>query len=135
MNATGTNTAHKTSAMAMIGRLTSSIALWLASRGDSPSSMCRSTFSTTTIASSTTIPMASTNPNNDSVLIENPDASMIANVPTIEIGTDASGMIDARHVCRKTTTTITTRSVASSSVLTTSLIESCTNTVGSYTIE
>src|SRR6185312_11535865 len=135
MNATGTNTAHSTSAMAMIGPLTSSMALWLASRGDSPSSMCRSTFSTTTIASSTTMPIASTSPNSDSVLIEKPAASMIANVPTMEIGTEASGITDARHVWRNTTTTMTTSSVASSNVLMTSWMESRTNTVGSYTIE
>ena len=36
--------------------------------------MLRSTFSTTTIASSTTMPMASTSPNSDSVLIEKPNA-------------------------------------------------------------
>ena len=82
--------------------------------------MCRSTFSTTTIASSTTMPMASTSPNNDSVLTEKPDASITANVPTIEIGTAASGITDARHVCRNNTTTMTTISVASSSVRTTS---------------
>src|ERR1043166_7446209 len=116
MNATGTNTADSTSAMAMMGPLTSSIALWLASSGDKPSSMCRSTFSTTTIASSTTIPIASTSPNSDSVLIENPVASITAKVPTIEIGTAASGMIDARHVCRNNTTTITTINTASNSV-------------------
>src|ERR671933_450791 len=97
MKATGTNTAHNTSAMAMIGPLTSSIARWLASSGVSPASMCRSTFSTTTMASSTTMPIASTRPKSDSVLIEKPEASITANVPTIEIGTAASGMIDARH--------------------------------------
>ena len=116
MNATGTNTADNTSAIAMIGPLTSSIARWLASRGERPSSMCRSTFSTTTIASSTTMPIAKTSPNSDSVLIENPVASITAKVPTIEIGTATSGMIDARHVCRNRTTTITTISVASISV-------------------
>src|SRR5919205_305418 len=62
--------------------------------------MCRSTFSTTTIASSTTIPIASTSPNSERVLIEKPLASITANVPTIEIGTAASGMIDARHVAQ-----------------------------------
>ncbi len=36
--------------------------------------MCRSTFSTTTIASSTTMPMASTRPKSDSVLSEKPSA-------------------------------------------------------------
>ena len=119
----------------MIGPLTSSIARWLASKGERPCSMCRSTFSTTTIASSTTMPIASTRPNIESVLMEKPDASMTANVPTIEIGTAASGMIDARHVCKKSTTTSTTISVASSSVRITSRIDSRTNTVGSYTAD
>ena len=44
----------------------------MASRGDKPGAMLRSTFSTTTMASSTTMPMASTRPNSDSVLIEKP---------------------------------------------------------------
>ena len=66
------------------------------------------------------MPMASTIPNNESVLIEKPEASITANVPTIEIGTAASGMIDARQVCRNRTTTRTTISVASSRVCMTS---------------
>ena len=44
----------------------------VASRGDIPSSMWCSTASTTTIASSTTRPMASTRPKRESVLIEKP---------------------------------------------------------------
>ena len=65
------NTAHSTSTMAMIGLVTSCIALTAASRGSSCSScMMRSTFSSTTMASSTTMPMASTMPNSVSVLIE-----------------------------------------------------------------
>ena len=55
----------------MIGPVTSRIALIAASRGRSFSSrMMRSTFSSTTIASSTTMPIASTMPNSVSVLIE-----------------------------------------------------------------
>ena len=131
MNAIGTNTATSTSAIAMIGPLTSSIALYVASRGDRPLSMLRSTFSTTTIASSTTMPIASTRPNSDSALIEKPNASITANVPTIETGTATSGMIEARQVCRNTITTMTTSASASSSVSITALIESRTNTVGS----
>ena len=46
------------------------MAWWAAASGVSPSSMFRSTFSTTTMASSTTMPMASTRPNNVRVLIE-----------------------------------------------------------------
>ncbi len=54
----------------MIGPETSRIAFTVASRGLSPLSMLRSTFSTTTMASSTTMPIASTRPNSVSVLIE-----------------------------------------------------------------
>ena len=52
-----------------------------------PVSIFRSTFSTTTIASSTTMPIASTMPNNDSALIEKPNASSSENVPMIDTGT------------------------------------------------
>ncbi|MNI46371.1 hypothetical protein D3C73_1008310 [compost metagenome] len=48
------------------------------------------------------------------------------------MGTASSGMIDARQVCRNRITTRTTSSTASSRVSTTELIESRTNTVGSY---
>ncbi|MNT25890.1 hypothetical protein D3C72_1614350 [compost metagenome] len=91
--------------------------------------MFRSTFSTTTIASSTTMPMASTSPNSVSALMENPKAYMTAKVPMIETGTAISGMIDARHVCRKRMTTSTTRPTASRSVSTTFSMEERTNFV------
>ena len=126
MNAVGTNTAHSTSAIAMIGPDTSLIALRLASIGDSPSSMWRSTFSTTTIASSTTMPMERTRPKSDSVLSENPSPSITANVPMSDTGTATSGMIEARQVCRNTITTMTTRRIASKSVSTTDRIDSRT---------
>ena len=74
MKAIGTNTAHSTRAMAMIGPVTSGIAFRVASRGDKPASILRSTFSTTTMASSTTMPMASTRPNSDRSLIEKPNS-------------------------------------------------------------
>ena len=71
------NTAHSTSTMATTGPLTSSIACLAASLGERPNSaMLRSTFSTTTIASSTTMPIASTMPNRVSMLIEKPSAVM-----------------------------------------------------------
>ncbi len=72
MNAVGMNTAESTSAIPITGPEISSIALSAASFGDMPSSMWRSTASTTTIASSTTSPIASTSPNSDKVLIEKP---------------------------------------------------------------
>ena len=127
--AIGTNTAHSTSAIAMIGPDTSFIAWCAAASGLRPSSMLRSTFSTTTIASSTTMPIASTSPNSVSVLIEKPSRYSAANVPTIDTGTAISGMIEARQVCRNRITTSTTSSTASSSVVTTALIESRTKMV------
>ena len=87
--------------MAMTGPATSSMALTEASRGDSPSSMWRSTASTTTIASSTTKPMARIRPNKESVLTENPSIGKTMNVPINETGTAARGMRAGRQPCRK----------------------------------
>ena len=73
MNADGTNTAQSTSAIETSAAPTSSIVLRAASRGVRPASILRSTFSTTTIASSTTMPIASTRPNSDRLLSEKPN--------------------------------------------------------------
>ncbi len=117
MKAEGANTAHRTSAMAISAEPTSSMVRLAASRGDRPSAMWRSTLSTTTIASSTTMPIASTSPNSDRLLSENPNIAMKKNVPTSEIGMARMGMIAARHVCRNSTTTSTTRITASRMVV------------------
>ena len=68
MKAIGTNTERRTNVIAIIGAVISIIAFFVASAGDrfGSSSMTRSTFSTTTIASSTRIPIASTMANSDS---------------------------------------------------------------------
>ena len=92
--------------------------------------MWRSTFSTTTIASSTTMPMASTRPKSESMFSEKPKAFIAAMVPTSETGMASSGIRLARHVWRNTSTTRTTSPTASKSVWITSLIDSRTNTVG-----
>ena len=63
--------------------------------------MCRSTFSTTTIASSTTMPIASTRPNSESMLSEKPNAAIAANVPISETGIAISGIRLARQFCKK----------------------------------
>ena len=72
MNAIGTNTDSSTSVMAITGAVIWAIAFLVASAGDSSgsSSITRSTFSTTTMASSTTMPIASTMASNDTVLAE-----------------------------------------------------------------
>ena len=55
--------------------------------------MMRSTFSTTTIASSTRMPIASTMPNSVSTLIEKPSSSSVPQVPSSATGTTMVGMI------------------------------------------
>ena len=115
-SATGTNTAERMRAIATTGADTSFMAWTVASCGVFPCSMWWITASTTTMASSTTMPMASTRPNIVSVLIEKPSSGKKMNVPISETGTVISGMIVARKLCRKTNTTRLTRMKASTSV-------------------
>ena len=82
------------------------------------------------MASSTTMPIASTRPNSDSVLNEMPTAAITANVPISDTGMARIGMIAARQVCRNRITTITTRISASNSVVITASTEAWMNSVG-----
>ena len=119
--ATGTKTEHSTSTIATRARLTWRMARSAATAGDTPSlAMMRSTFSITTIASSTTMPIASTRPNNVSRLIEKPSTCIPKKAPMTETGTASTGMSVARQLCKKTKTTKVTSSMASNSVFTTS---------------
>ena len=120
MKAQGTNTAERTSPIAITGPETSSIARIVASRGAIPRSMWCSTASTTTIASSTTMPMASTRPNSVRLFRLNPIAAMTPKVPMIATGTAISGITADRQFWRNKSTTIATRITASRSVLKTS---------------
>ena len=124
-NATGTNTATSTMPMTMTAENTSRIASTAASCALLLySRMCRSTFSITTIASSTTMPVASTMPNSVSVLIEKPKSLTNANVPMSDTGIVIAGMIVLRQFCRNRNITSTTRPMASASVFSTSMIDS-----------
>ena len=91
--ASGTNTDTSTTVTPMIAPEICPSALRVASRGGSPSSlMIRSTFSTTTIASSTTMPITSTMPNMVRTLIEKPMASSAPKVPSKATGTTSVGI-------------------------------------------
>ena len=91
--ASGTNTTTSTTVMPMMAPEICVMALRVACRGGRPSSlMMRSTFSTTTIASSTTMPITSTMPNMVSTLIEKPASSMTPMVPSRATGTTMVGM-------------------------------------------
>ena len=111
--------------------LISAMERMVASRGDSPSDMSRSTFSTTTIASSTNRPMASTAANSVSVLTEKPNAHSDATVPSSTTGTARVGINVARQLCKNRYITSTTSSTASPTVFHTSTIERATKAVES----
>ena len=85
--------------------------------------MMRSTFSTTTIASSTTVPIARTRPSSVRVLREKPKMSMTPKVPIREMGTAMAGMRVALQLCRERNTTKITRKRASKRVLYTSWMD------------
>ena len=124
MKVVGINTASNTSTTPTIGPTISPIASVTASRAVYfPVSMSRDEFSTTTIASSTTIAMAKINPNKVNVLMENPRADMTASVPIKETGMVIQGMITARKFWRNRKMTNMTRAVVSRKVTSTSSIE------------
>ena len=126
-NEVGTNTASSTRVVAMIGPETSSIARMDACLGVTPgSSRLRATFSTTTIASSTTMPMASTSPKSVRVLMVNPRAAMTAKVPISETGMVSAGISVARKSCRKNSTVRITSTAAMNRVSTISAREART---------
>ena len=59
-------------------------------------------FSTITMASSTTMPIASTRPKSVSMLMLKPSAAIAAKAPMIVTGTVVAGTSVARQSCRKT---------------------------------
>ncbi len=129
-NATGMKTASSTSDEATTAPVISDIASRAPSNGAIPFSwMKRAMFSMTTIASSTTRPVASVMPKSVSVLIEKPSTFIRKNVPSSEIGIVSAGMSVVRQSCKNKKITTTTRMIATASVMMTSLIDSLTNSV------
>ncbi len=128
--AMGPNTADSTRPMP-----TRALVIWpmdfrVAARGGRPSScMMRSTFSTTTMASSTRRPMASTMANMVSMLMDMPTYWRIAKVPRSTTGTAMVGIRVARKFPRKSSMTRKTRITASMRVFTTSLMATDTKGV------
>src|SRR5579871_315799 len=83
------------------------------------------------IASSTTIPIASTKPNMVSVLMVKPSGIKKINVPKIETGIASTGINVERKFCRNKNTTIATRPSVFNKVPTTSAIETFTTVTDS----
>ena len=135
MKAIGTNTADSTRPIPTSAPVIWPIDLRVASSGDSPSSdMMRSTFSTTTMASSTSRPIASTIANMVSMFTEKPSIASTPKVPSSTTGTAMVGIRVARKFCRNRYITTNTSTIASSRVCTTPLIDTRTNGVVSYGI-
>ena len=133
INATGINTAHSTITIAITALETCSMDFIAACIGFRPSSRINlSTFSSTTIASSTTIPIANIMAKSVSKLMVKPSKYKPAKVPISEIGTAIIGMSVARQLCKNKNTTNTTRIKASPSVLKTSSMVAFTNSLVSY---
>src|SRR5438552_13229635 len=132
---TGTNTEMSTREVATTALETSAIAAEVAACGLVWSaSMCRWAFSMTTIASSTTSPVARVIPKRVSEFIEKSKSLMNANVPISETGIVTAGIIVARQSSKKRKITMMTMRIASSSVVTTSLTDSPTTVVVSKAI-
>ena len=116
-NAAGRNTDISTSVMPMIGPNSCVHRAIAASWPLMPCSMLWAAPSTTTIASSTTMPIASTIANRVERLTVKPSAAIAAKAPMMVTGTVVAGTSIARQSCRKTRMTISTRIAASNSVL------------------
>ena len=117
----GPNTADSTRPMPISALVIWSMDLAVASRGERPSSlMMRSTFSTPTMASSTSRPMARTMANMVSMLMEKPKSPSTAKVPRMTTGTAMVGIRVARMLPMKRYITRNTSRIASNRVLTTS---------------
>ncbi len=114
------NTAMNTSVHDTTATDTSFIAWRVASWASlMPFSIFAITASTTTIASSTTVPMASTRAKSVRMLSENPDSITMANVPSSDTMIEIDGIIVALIFCRKKNTTSITSMMAMISVSTT----------------
>src|ERR1700740_1774086 len=108
-NDAGRNTEISTSVMPTIGANSASIALIAASCPDMPCSILGAAPSTTTMASSTTMPIASTIANSVERLMVKPSAAIAANAPMMVTGTVVAGTSMARQACRNSRMTASAR--------------------------
>ena len=123
MNDSGTKTAMRVKEVAITAKVTCLAPRRLATSGLSPFSIRRWMFSSTTMASSTTRPMASSMASSVSVLRENPHAPIRMKEPMSETGIATKGTSVARKERRKSRITSTTRPSEMKSAIITSRIE------------
>ena len=120
MKDSGKKTETNTSVVAITAKAISRDPSKEASKGSSPNSMRRWMFSNTTMASSTTRPMASTRPSSVSTFTENPKTAMGRKDATMETGMATAGIMVARTERRNRKITPTTRASAIISACSTS---------------
>ncbi len=123
-NPIGAYTAARVSVITMTGNAISRAPVSAAASGSMPSSMWRWMFSTTTIASSTTSPIASTIASSVSRFTEKPSHSISESTPIRDRGIVTTGTITERSEPRNRKMIRITIRLASTRVLTTSSIDS-----------
>ena len=119
-NATGAYTAASVIVMAMIGPTSSRAPSNAAFSGVCPSRMCRSTFSTITMASSTTRPTDNTMARRVRRFSVKPNICMRKTAPMSDTGIATSGIITERSEPRNRKITTATMTSVSANVWTTS---------------
>ena len=90
------NTAARVVVVARTAKKTCSVPKTAAARAPIPSDRRRTMFSRTTMASSTTIPVARTSASKVMMFIENPTSQIAASVPTSDTGMARIGISVAR---------------------------------------
>ncbi len=96
MNSSGMNTATRLTEMDSTVKAISLAPVTAALRGSSPSSAWRTMFSSTTMASSTTMPVASVSASSERLSRLKPKKYMPAKVPMAATGSTTAGMAVAR---------------------------------------
>ena len=120
ISSTGRNTATRDAVIEMMVKPISRLPCSAASMGFIPSSICRTMFSSMTMASSTTSPTASVRPSSEILSIENPRTYMTPKVTTSEVGTASVGIRVAATRLRNMKITRTTSPMVMASVTSTS---------------
>ena len=123
MNSSGMNTATSDRLIDSTVKPTSRAPLSAASSRPMPASMWRCVFSSTTMASSTTKPVATVSAISDRLLSEKPSRYMTPKVPSSDTTVATAGMMVARARRRNTPTTKTTSITEITSVTSTSRSE------------
>jgi hypothetical protein len=130
MNAIGRNTTTSTSVIATAAPPISLRPLMAASNGPCPMSRWRVMFSSTTIESSTRIPMISDNPISETMSRVKCRTFITMNVASRETGIEIITTAALRHACRKNISTTAVSTMPSTRLWMTPVREACVYSAG-----